>query len=62
MKVDMDSPKVLERTAKAQSTAVEMLRAELKAAGDPRKVVDEAITKADLLGGLKALRAQGAGG
>ncbi len=56
-----NSPKVLERTAKAQSTAVEVLRDQLRAKGDDTKVLDQAATRDQLLGGLKALKALGAG-
>ncbi len=48
--------KVLERTAKAQATAVEVLRDQLKAQGNDIKVLDKAATKEQLLGGLAALR------
>lgn len=58
---DNSSPAVRERTAKAQSVAVEVLRDQLRADGDKTKVLDEAITREGLLGGLRALRARGAG-
>ena len=53
------TPKVLERTAKAQATAVEVLRDQLKAEGKKIDVLDKAATREQLLGGLKALRAAG---
>jgi len=54
-----DSPKVLERTAKAQSVAVEVLRDQLRAEGNPTKVLDQPATSAQIIEGLKALKARG---
>lgn len=57
-----NSPAVRERTARAQAVAVEALRGELRARGDKTtKVSEEAITREALLGGLRALKARGAG-
>ncbi len=51
------SSAVRERTAKAQSVAVEVLRDQLRARGDKTKVLDDAATRDELLAGLRALRA-----
>ncbi|MDQ3630153.1 MAG: MlaD family protein [Actinomycetota bacterium] len=59
--IDTASPAVRERTAKAQSVAVEVLRDQLRADGNATKVLDEPITREGLLGGLRALKARGAG-
>ncbi len=60
MRVDTSDPKVVARTEKAQATAVEVMRDQLKASGSNLKVLDEAATRQQLLGGLQALKARGA--
>ncbi|MCW3012859.1 MAG: Mammalian cell entry related domain protein [Solirubrobacterales bacterium] len=61
MRIDRSSPKVVARTAKAQATAVELMRDQLKAEGSTLKVLDTPATKEQLLGGLRALKARSAG-
>jgi len=55
------SAAVRERTAKAQTVAVELLRDQLRAKGDKTKVLDDAVTRDELLGGLRALKARAGG-
>jgi phospholipid/cholesterol/gamma-HCH transport system substrate-binding protein len=51
-------PAIVARSAAAQQVAVEELQAQLKAAGDPTKVLNRSATRADIVGGLKAQRAK----
>ena len=61
MPTDPNSPAVLDRVAKAQETAVALLRDQLRANGDKTKVLDEPASRSDVLGGLKALTSLGGG-
>jgi virulence factor Mce-like protein len=61
MNIDRNSPKVAARTAKAQATAVEIMRDRLKAQGSKLEVRNQAATREQLLGGIRALKARRAG-